>query len=264
MPCSLIEQSRCSGLKNAAESTTGILPGNRGKEGGNWCRPPLDAARAAPRHMSPVPLAGVVSGQFTHESGTVRRGVIRNHAQPSQVRGKFRTADPRSHPRGYRLLLRRPERQSLSRRDDPAKRPAPQTGTGAQRRGYGGERTDLAKSVHLLRGRCRKTASPPCKRETQPERQEVRPVTRGQRPANPRRRPRGHGADAKHLCRRVSTTSGARSPAGDVRTGRRGLTRKIPAGNGRDGPAMRPELRLPRRVASGNTPPAKARAPKRV
>ena len=30
-------------------------------------------------------------------------------------------------------------------------------------------------------------------------------------------------------------------PAGSVRTGRKGLTRKIPAGNGRNGPAMRPK-----------------------
>jgi len=42
-------------------------------------------------------------------------------------------------------------------------------------------------------------------------------------------------------CRRVRTTSGAPLPAGSVRTGRRGLTRKIPAGNGRNGPAMRPK-----------------------
>lgn len=132
---SLIEQSQCNGLKNAVESTTGIFPGNRGMDGGNWCRPPLGATRVAPRHISPVPLAGVVSGQSTHESGTVRRGVIRNHAQPSQVRGKFRTADSRSHPRGYRLLLRRPERQRLTRRDHPARRPCPHAGKGRAREG---------------------------------------------------------------------------------------------------------------------------------
>jgi len=27
--------------ENPAESTTGIIPGDRGKEGGSWCRPPL-------------------------------------------------------------------------------------------------------------------------------------------------------------------------------------------------------------------------------
>ena len=27
-----------------AESATGIIPGNRGKAGGNWCRPPLCGA----------------------------------------------------------------------------------------------------------------------------------------------------------------------------------------------------------------------------
>jgi len=42
-------------------------------------------------------------------------------------------------------------------------------------------------------------------------------------------------------CRRVRTTSGEPPPAGSDRTGRRGLTRKIPTGNGQDGPAMRPK-----------------------
>jgi len=42
-------------------------------------------------------------------------------------------------------------------------------------------------------------------------------------------------------CRRVSTTSGEKLPAGSLRTGRRGLTQQIPAGNGQDGPAMRPK-----------------------
>ena len=139
LPRSLIEQPRRSGLKDVAEGAAEIIPGDRGTEGGSWCRLPLPTAKADERHMSPVPLAGVVSGQFTHESGTVRRGVIRNHAQPSQVRGKFRTADPRSHPRGYRLLLRRPERQRLTRRDDPARRPVPHAGKGRarERRGRG-------------------------------------------------------------------------------------------------------------------------------
>jgi hypothetical protein len=27
-----------------AESTTGIIPGDRGKDGGSWCRPPLQAS----------------------------------------------------------------------------------------------------------------------------------------------------------------------------------------------------------------------------
>jgi hypothetical protein len=54
-----------SGLKDVAEGTTGIIPGDRGKAGDNWCRHPLPAESADERHISPVPLAGVVSGQST-------------------------------------------------------------------------------------------------------------------------------------------------------------------------------------------------------
>jgi hypothetical protein len=42
-------------------------------------------------------------------------------------------------------------------------------------------------------------------------------------------------------CRRVRTTSGESLPAGSDRTGRKDLTRKIPTGNGWNGPAMRPK-----------------------
>jgi hypothetical protein len=33
-------------LKNVTESTAGIIPGDRGKVGGSWCRPPLQTALA--------------------------------------------------------------------------------------------------------------------------------------------------------------------------------------------------------------------------
>ncbi len=81
LPRSLIEQSKRSGLKNVAESTTGIIPGDRGMVGGSWCCQPLQAAKADARHISPVPLTGVVSGQSTYELGTERQGVIRNRAR---------------------------------------------------------------------------------------------------------------------------------------------------------------------------------------
>ncbi len=64
---SLIEQSQRGGPEMVAESTAGIIPGDRGKVGGNWCRLPLTAAQAGGRQISPVPLAGVVSGQAIHE-----------------------------------------------------------------------------------------------------------------------------------------------------------------------------------------------------
>jgi hypothetical protein len=143
----LRNESQCSGLKNAAENTAGIIPGDRGKVGDSWCRPPLHAVQAAERHLSPVPLAGVVSGQFKHESGTVWRGTIRNRVEPSQAHGEFRPVCRRSYPRGLWLLLRRPERSHDSRRDHPAKRPRSSHEQGAQGRRDGGERADLAKSV---------------------------------------------------------------------------------------------------------------------
>ena len=88
-------------------------------------------------------------------------------------------------------------------------------------------------------GRCEKPHHPTA-RPKQPERQEVRPVTRGQRPATSRGRPREKGADANHVLAGVSAPRLARpSPAGDGRTGRRGLTRKTAAGNSRGDPAMR-------------------------
>ena len=147
--CSLIEQSKRGGLKNVAESTAGIIPGDRGKVGDNWCRPPLQAVKAVERHISPVPLAGVVSGQSTHEVGTERQGAIRNRVEPSQAHGAFRPVRRRSYPRGFWLLLRRPERSRGSRRANPAKRPRSQHGRGAQGNRDGGEGADLAKSVKL-------------------------------------------------------------------------------------------------------------------
>ena len=97
------------------------------------------------RHISPVPLAGVVSGQSTHELGTELQGAIRNRVEQSQVHGKFRPVRRRSDPRVFWLLLRRPERSHGFRRDDPAKRPSSPHEPGAQRNRDGGERADLGK-----------------------------------------------------------------------------------------------------------------------
>src|SRR6187549_1963994 len=97
------------------------------------------------RHISPVPLAGVVSGQSTHELGTELQGAIRNRVKQSQVHRKFRPVNRRRYPRGFWLLLRRPERTHGSRRDDPAKRPSSTHEQGAQRKRECGERTDLGK-----------------------------------------------------------------------------------------------------------------------
>jgi hypothetical protein len=45
------------------ENTAGIIPGNRGKDDGSWCRLPLQAGNRRSRHISPVPLTGVMAGQ---------------------------------------------------------------------------------------------------------------------------------------------------------------------------------------------------------
>ena len=165
---SSIRQSKRSGLKNVAESTAGIIPGDRGMEGDSWCCPPLQATQVVARHISPVPLAGVVSGQFTHESGTERRGVIRNRAEPSQAHGEFRPVRRRSYPRGFWLLLRRPERSRGTRRANPAKRSRSPHERGAQGNRDGGERADLAKSVKPPRRGGAKNRITPLQKRKQP------------------------------------------------------------------------------------------------
>jgi CheY-like chemotaxis protein len=40
------KQSQRGGLKQVDASTTGIIPGDRGKVGGSWCHPPLQTALA--------------------------------------------------------------------------------------------------------------------------------------------------------------------------------------------------------------------------
>ena len=167
--CSLIEQSQRRDLKDVTESTTGIIPGDRGKAGDNWCRPPLHAAKADERHISPVPLAGVVSGQSTHESGTEPQGAIRNRVERSQAHGAFRPVRRRSYPRGLWLLLRRPERSHVSRRDDPAKRPDSPHETGTQGRRDGGERADLGKVRQPPLSRRREKRVTSLQKRTQPE-----------------------------------------------------------------------------------------------
>ena len=150
------------------ESATGILPGDRGMVGGNWCRQPLQAARAVGRHMSPVPLAGVVSGQFTHESGTEPPAAIRNRGERSQARGKFRPARRRSYPRGYGCYC---ADQNAAEHPGGTTPPEGRTPTRAwrekevQRRGESGP--GKVREVSSL-GRFRKTGSPRCKGERQP------------------------------------------------------------------------------------------------
>src|ERR1022692_532408 len=46
--------------ENPFESTAGIIPGDRGKEGGSWCRHPLSAVMRS-QAISPAPLDGVMT-----------------------------------------------------------------------------------------------------------------------------------------------------------------------------------------------------------
>lgn len=170
LPRSLIEQSSARRAEMPDESTTGMIPGDRGMVGGNWCRLPLRRREPVGRHISPVPLAGVVSGQSTHEIGTVPPSVIRNRAEWSQAHGTFRPVRRRSYPQRLRLLLRRPARQCATRRDDPAKRPRSPHEQGAQGKHAGGESTGLGKAREPPHGGGVKTHVTPLQSPTQPER----------------------------------------------------------------------------------------------
>ena len=62
-----------------AGSATGIIPGNRGKEGGNWCRVPLDGASRPQAYV-------------TSSSG---RGRTRSSNANMELCGEARTQKPR-------------------------------------------------------------------------------------------------------------------------------------------------------------------------
>ena len=107
-----------------AESTTEIIPGDRGMAGGSWCRPPLQIAQAI-RQADITSSSGRSRVRSVHTnqelSGKVR---LETASEPSQARGKFRPVRRTQLPRGYWLLLRRPERRRVFRWADPTKRPS--------------------------------------------------------------------------------------------------------------------------------------------
>jgi hypothetical protein len=139
---SLIEQSQRGGLKNVDASTAGIIPGDRGKAGGSWCRLPLQTAQVVCQaYITSSSGRSRVRSVFTNQelSGKARLETAR---EPSQAHGAFRPVRRRSYPRGFRLLLRRPERSRIVRRANPAKRPCSFARVGrvrtARRRGANG------------------------------------------------------------------------------------------------------------------------------
>jgi hypothetical protein len=141
------------------------------------------------------------------------------------------------------LLLRRPERDRFFRWAHPTKRPCTLARARCARKEWsrGVSEPGKARQPPQLR-RFRQTESPHCKSECN---------LRGKR-SDPSR-----GANVRSKagavpvltvptreirnCRRVRTTSGEMFPAGNVRTRRKDLTRKIQIGNGLNGPAMRPK-----------------------
>ena len=86
---------------------------------------------------------------------------------------------PRSFPRGIRLLLCRPTRSSVFWRDHLAKKARP--GMGRARKGHAASGSDRAwqSSENLLPWGGVKNHVTQLQSETQPESQEVRPVTWG-------------------------------------------------------------------------------------
>jgi len=130
------------------ESATGIIPGDRGKEGGSWCHPPLRRGqpRAAGTITSSSGRCHDRSSDMTQElSGeTQNRNRVRAESGPRDVSARV----PAQLPRGLRLLLQETRTQlRCPAGSPPAKRPGPYHGWGAQGKRGGGERAGQAKPV---------------------------------------------------------------------------------------------------------------------
>jgi len=129
--------------------------------------------------------------------------------EPSQIGRGFRSANRRSHPEGNGCYCA--DQNAVTSPGGPTPPEGPtKTMAGrareTRRRGASGP-GKVCETSSIGWGE--KPRHPTAKR-TQPERQEVRPVTRGQRPAKSRRRPRGNGADANQVIAGVSAPRPAR------------------------------------------------------
>lgn len=73
-------------------STAGMIPGDRGMGRNSWCcvSPAKPADKTARGQAYITSSSGRSRVRPVHESGTERRGAIRNRAEPSQVHGMFR------------------------------------------------------------------------------------------------------------------------------------------------------------------------------
>lgn len=169
--------------------------------------------------------------------------------ESSQTDGKFRAVRPRSYPEGNGCYCADQDAMTLS-----GGRPPPQGLSGrpvgparkARSWGVGGFKAKPA-NTSRLGGATNRISRLQCKSSLRGKRSDPSRKVNG--------RPTAGAVPAitvptrADICRRVSTTSGAPLPAGSRRTGRRGLTQQLPAGNGRDSPAMR--LKTPHALESG-------------
>lgn len=64
-----------------AVSMTEIIPGDRGMDGGSWCRLPLQPRKRCGRQISPAPLIRSRVRSVTHEPGAERQAAIRNRTR---------------------------------------------------------------------------------------------------------------------------------------------------------------------------------------
>jgi hypothetical protein len=82
-----------------AESATGIIPGDRGKEGGSWCRPPLQTGNR--RTGKITSSSGRCHDRYSDMNQELRgKARIETALEPSQAGGKFRPDCQTQLPRG--------------------------------------------------------------------------------------------------------------------------------------------------------------------
>ena len=121
-----------------AESATGIIPGNRGKVGGNWCRPPLyGASRMQANITSSSGRRRSRSSYATKELCGQARS--RNRVPAESGPGPVSGLAPMQLPRGFRLLLYYQDAAQCSGGSTPPKGPARKAGRerGTAQRGAG-------------------------------------------------------------------------------------------------------------------------------
>ncbi len=124
--------------ENPAESATGIIPGNRGKDGGNWCRLPLGGASRPQAYVtsSSGRCCNRSSNANMELSGQARtRNRVRAGLDPGPVSGPALM----QLPRGLWLLLYDQDAARCSGGSTPPKGPARKAGrvTNTVRRGAG-------------------------------------------------------------------------------------------------------------------------------